>query len=98
MPAIGVECMIPLLKGDELVKKLGGKFKLTALIQRRLKELVEGSRPLVDAHGKTLIEIAVQEIAEEKIVIDYEKSHSLLHPSNFGGFKSEVLEEVLEED
>ena len=90
--------MLDHLKGDELVRRLGGKFKLTALIQRRLKELVEGSRPLVDAHGKTLIEIAVQEIAEEKVVVDYEKSDPLLHPSNFRGMESEVREEILEED
>ena len=90
--------MIGFLKSDELVRKVGGRFKLTALIQRRLKELVEGSRPLVDAHGKTLIEIAVQEIAEGKVVVDYEKSDPLLHPSNFGELGSEVREEILEED
>lgn len=72
--------MIEPLKGDELVKRLGGNFRLTAAIQRRLKELVEGARPLVDSTGRNLIEIAVQELYENKIDIDYEKSENLSRP------------------
>jgi DNA-directed RNA polymerase subunit omega len=59
------------LKSTEIINKVGGKFKLTALVQRRLTELVEGSRPLIeDAEGKTLLEIVVQEILQDKITID----------------------------
>jgi len=72
--------MIEAFKGEEIVKKIGGRFRLTALIQRRLKELIEGSRPLVDAQGKTLVEIAVQEIMEDKIAIDYERTPLLDKP------------------
>ena len=72
--------MINALKSDELVRRIGGKFRLTALIQRRLKELIEGARPLVDSKGKTLIEIAIQEIAEQKIAIDYPHSEGLKPP------------------
>jgi DNA-directed RNA polymerase subunit K/omega len=42
--------------------------------------LIEGSRPLVDAQGKTLVEIAVQEIMEDKIAIDYERTPLLDKP------------------
>ncbi len=66
--------MIEALKHDELALKCGGKFKLTALVQRRLKELIEGARPLVNAEGKNMIEIAIQEVAENKIEIDREKT------------------------
>ncbi len=67
--------MIEALKSEEIVKKVGGRFKLTALIQRRLVELMEGSRPLVERHrGMTDMEVAIQEIMEDKISIDYEKS------------------------
>lgn len=69
--------MIPALKSDALIKKIGGRFRLTALIQRRMKELIEGARPLVDTEGKNLVEIAVAEINEEKITIDKEKSEGL---------------------
>ena len=61
--------MIEGLKTDELMHKTGGRFKLAALIQRRLVELLQGSRPLVEAEGLTDIEVVVKEIMEDKIVI-----------------------------
>jgi len=67
--------MIEALKSEELVNKVGGKFKLTALIQRRLVELMQGARPLVERRkGMTDMEVAIQEILDDKIGIDYEKS------------------------
>ena len=63
--------MIEELKNVELVNKVGGKYKLTALIQRRLDELMQGSRPLIeDTQGRTQIEIVIQEILQDKIAID----------------------------
>ena len=65
--------MIEELKSTELVNKVGGRFKLTALIQRRLDELLQGARPLIeDAEGKTQLEIVIQEILQDKITIDHE--------------------------
>jgi len=67
--------MIEALKSEEIVEKVGGKFKLTALIQKRIVELMQGARPLIEAQrGMTLLEVAIQEILEEKIAIDYENS------------------------
>ncbi len=63
--------MIDDLKNVELIEKVGGRFKLTALIQRRMAELVHGSRPLIEeTEGKTMMEIVVQEIIQDKIAID----------------------------
>jgi len=63
--------MIEELKSTDLINKVGGRFKLTALIQKRLDELVQGSRPLIeDSSGKTMLEIVVQEILRDKIAID----------------------------
>jgi DNA-directed RNA polymerase subunit omega len=63
--------MIEELKSDEIIKKIGGKYKLTALIQRRLGELMEGSRPLIeDAEGMTQMEIVIEEIMQDKITIE----------------------------
>jgi len=67
--------MIDALKSTELAKKVGGRFKLTALIQKRLTELMEGSRPLIeDTEGMTQLEIVVEEIRRDKITIDYDSS------------------------
>ena len=73
--------MIEALKSDEIVNKVGGRFKLTALIQKRLLELMDGARPLVErSNGMTELEIVIQEILQDKIAIDYEAS-GLQHPS-----------------
>jgi DNA-directed RNA polymerase subunit omega len=64
--------MIEKLKSTEIVDKLGGRFKLTALIQKRLGELLQGARPLIeDTEGKTQLEIVVQEILQDKITAEY---------------------------
>ncbi len=63
--------MIEDLKDTEIVNKVGGKFKLSALIQKRMVELMEGARPLIDdTDGKTMMEIVVEEIKFDKITID----------------------------
>jgi DNA-directed RNA polymerase subunit omega len=67
--------MIEELKNINLVKKVGGKYKLTALIQKRLIELMQGSRPLIEnTEGKTNLEIVIQEILQDKITAEYEPS------------------------
>jgi DNA-directed RNA polymerase subunit omega len=67
--------MINELKNTKLIEKLGGRFKLTALVQKRLLELMQGGRPLIeDTEGKTQLEIVVEEIKRDKITIDYEHS------------------------
>jgi DNA-directed RNA polymerase subunit omega len=66
--------MIEALKSDEIVHKVGGRFKLTALIQKRMIELMDGARPLVERAGMTDLEVVIQEILQDKIAIDYEAS------------------------
>ncbi|MCP4833306.1 MAG: DNA-directed RNA polymerase subunit omega [Phycisphaera sp.] len=62
--------MIEALKSDEIVNKVGGRFRLTALIQRRLGEIIDGARPLVERNGMSDLEVVVQEIMQDKIAID----------------------------
>jgi DNA-directed RNA polymerase subunit omega len=67
--------MIEERKSNDIFNKVGGKFKLTALIQKRLSELMQGSRPLIDdLEGRTQLEIVIQEILQDKIAIDYDAS------------------------
>ena len=63
--------MIDEFKSEAIVNKVGGRFRLTALIQKRLGELLRGSRPLIEnTEGKTMLEIAVAEIMQDKITVD----------------------------
>jgi len=66
--------MIEALKGEEIVNKAGGRFKLCALIQHRLVQLVDGARPLIDRDGRSDLEVAIEEIVQGKVGIDYENS------------------------
>ena len=77
--------MIEALKSEEIVRKVGGRFRLTALIQKRMLELMQGARPLVErVRGLTDMELAIQEIMEDKIGIDYERS-DIPEPEDSGG-------------
>ena len=63
--------MIEALRSDEIVNKLGGRFKLAALIQRRMRQLViDGARPLIDRDGRSDLELVIEEILQEKIEPD----------------------------
>tara|TARA_B110000116_G_scaffold180309_1_gene156113 strand:- start:32 stop:277 length:246 start_codon:yes stop_codon:yes gene_type:complete len=67
--------MIEALRSDEIVRKCGGRFKLTALIQHRLRELiVDGARPLIERDGRTDLELVIEEIVQDKITSDYTNS------------------------
>lgn len=63
--------MIEELKDTTILNKIGGRFKLSALIQKRMIELMEGGRPLIeDTEGMTSMEIVVEEIRQGKIVLE----------------------------
>lgn len=62
--------MLEELKEEEIVKKVGGRFKLSTLIQKRMVALNAGSRPLVDLKSNDPMEIVIHEIMEDKIYLD----------------------------
>jgi DNA-directed RNA polymerase subunit omega len=64
--------MLEELKEEEIVNKVGGRFKLSTLIQKRLVALNAGSRPLVDLQSENKLEIVIREIIEDKIYLDAE--------------------------
>jgi len=63
--------MIEALKSDAIVDRVGGRFKLCTLIQRRLIQLMEGARPLVERQGRSDLELVIAEIMEGKIELDF---------------------------
>jgi DNA-directed RNA polymerase subunit omega len=69
--------MIETLKDEDIIRKIGGRFKLTALIQKRWRELMFGARPMVEPGTKTPLEVVIQEIAEGKIVPESKGSDSV---------------------
>jgi DNA-directed RNA polymerase subunit omega len=61
------------LKEEAIVNKVGGRFKLSTLIQKRMVMLNTGARPLVDLRGgdaSNRMAVVVQEILQDKIYLD----------------------------
>jgi len=64
--------MLEELKEEEIVNKVGGRFKLSTLIQKRLVQLNQGSRALVNIDTHDKMSIVLQEIMQDKIVLNME--------------------------
>lgn len=47
---------------QQLVKQVGGSFQLTALLQKRVRELVRGQKPLFETRERNYIRIAAEEL------------------------------------
>jgi DNA-directed RNA polymerase subunit omega len=58
------------LKEEQIVNKVGGRFKLSTLIQKRMVALNTGARPLVDLRTTDRMAIVIQEILQDKIFLD----------------------------
>jgi DNA-directed RNA polymerase subunit omega len=62
--------MLDDLKEEEIVNKVGGRFKLSTLIQKRMVALNHGAKPLVDIKSSNKMAVVVQEILQDKIFLD----------------------------
>ena len=62
--------MLDDLREEEIVNKVGGRFKLSTLIQKRMVALNTGARPLVDLRTGDKMHIVLQEILQDKIFLD----------------------------
>ncbi|MFO8015070.1 MAG: DNA-directed RNA polymerase subunit omega [Phycisphaerae bacterium] len=62
--------MIEALKSDDVVEKVGGRFKLAVLVQKRLVDVTLGAPLLVERGDKTVMEAVVQEVLEGKITLE----------------------------
>ncbi|MEY3174324.1 MAG: hypothetical protein RLZZ436_2238 [Planctomycetota bacterium] len=62
--------MLDDFREDDIVRKVGGRFRLSSLIQKRMVQLNRGAPQLVDVQTKNLMEIVVAEIMQDKIFLD----------------------------
>ena len=62
--------MMEELRDEHIVNKVGGRFKLSTLIQKRLVALNRGSRPLIELDTEDRMKIVLQEIVQDKIYLD----------------------------
>lgn len=62
--------MLDDLKEEEIVNKVGGRFKLSTLIQKRMVALNTGAKPLVDFKSADKMAVVLMEIMQDKIYLD----------------------------
>ncbi len=62
--------MMEELKEEGIVNKVGGRFKLSTLIQKRMVALNAGARPLVEMKTSDKMAVVIQEILQDKIFLD----------------------------
>jgi DNA-directed RNA polymerase subunit omega len=62
--------MLDELKEEEIVNKVGGRFKLSTLIQKRMVALNTGARPLTEFRSSDRMQVVIHEILEDKIYLD----------------------------
>lgn len=87
--------MLDEFREDEIVRKVGGRFKLSTLVQKRMVALNRGARPLVDLQTKDLMEIVVAEIKGDKIYLDTSGSVQVVKDESE---TVDALEALLSED
>ena len=76
--------MLDDLKEEGIVNKVGGRFKLSTLIQKRLVQLNRGSRPLIDNPPEDKMEIVLQEILQDKIYLSSANELAISSPKEDG--------------
>ena len=62
--------MLDDLKEEGIVNKVGGRFKLSTLIQKRMVALNTGAKPLVDVKTADKMAIVIQDILKDMIFLD----------------------------
>lgn len=73
------------LKEEEIVRKVGGRFKLSTLIQKRLVQLNQGARPLIEAKSEDKMAIVLQEILHDKIYLKADNELGVAGSPDFDG-------------
>ena len=77
--------MIEELKDEELMRKIGGRFRLSALIQKRLVALNEGTPSAIDygrSHSSATrdrLHTVIQEILLDKVYLNTENIMRVQH-------------------
>jgi DNA-directed RNA polymerase subunit omega len=90
--------MIEALKSEEIVNRIGGRFKLCTLIQRRLVQLMDGARPLVDRNGRSDLELAIEEIVQGKIAYEFDPAGEVDTSKVLGEAETKRFKELVAND
>ena len=57
-------------KIQEAQERFGGPFATTSILQKRVRELVQGSKPLIDTDKTRPVDIALEELLENCLALE----------------------------
>jgi DNA-directed RNA polymerase subunit omega len=80
------------LKEEEIVNKVGGRFKLSTLIQKRMVALNTGAKPLVDLKTPDHLKIVLEEIRQDKIYLDVTGEVQATNPMSTANMSGTVFQ------
>jgi len=64
-------------KIQEAQERVGGPFAMTAILQKRVRELVQGSKPLVETDKSRPIDIALEELLQSCLSLEQTDESSM---------------------
>ncbi len=63
-------------KIQEAQERFGGPFAMTTILQKRVRELVQGSRPMVETNMIRPIDIALEELLANRLSLEHDVDSS----------------------
>ncbi len=64
-------------KVQEAQERFGGPFAMTSILQKRVRELVGGSRPMVETNLTRPIDIALEELLANRLSLEHEEAEGI---------------------
>jgi len=58
-------------------ERFGGPFAMTSILQKRVRELVQGARPLVETDKTRPIDIALEELLANRLTLEHVEDDAL---------------------
>ena len=86
--------MMDELKEEQIVNKVGGRFKLSTLIQKRMVALNTGAKPLVDMKTPDHLKIVLEEIRQDKIYLDVSGEVQATNPMASANISGTVFQQM----
>ena len=68
-------------------ERFGGPFAMTSILQKRVRELIQGARPLIETDKTRPVDIALEELLANFLTLEHEADSAVPQPPRdiFGG-------------
>ena len=64
-------------KIQEAQVRFGGPFAMTSILQKRVRELIQGAKPLVETDSTRPIDIALEELLSNRLSLEHSEDEGM---------------------